>query len=104
MKAEGTLLSRVPRDVRLIQLGTRRVVNSVPALARYLRRERPSVLLSTLNTANAVAVLAKLVARQPVRVVIRQACTSLATSRTRRSPWRCSIASSCVGYIRGLTR
>jgi glycosyltransferase involved in cell wall biosynthesis len=73
VKAEGVLLSRVPDGVRLIELGTRRVVESVPALMRYLRKERPSALLSTLNTANAVAVAAAKLARRGTRVVIRQA-------------------------------
>jgi glycosyltransferase involved in cell wall biosynthesis len=73
VRSEGVLLPRVPEGVRLIELGTRRVVESVPALTRYLRRERPTALLSTLNTANAVAVTAAKLARVGTRVVIRQA-------------------------------
>src|SRR5262249_29910187 len=63
----------IPRDVRMVELGTRRVVTSVPALIRYLRRERPAALLSTLDTANAVAVLATRLAGDSTRVTIRQA-------------------------------
>jgi hypothetical protein len=50
-----------------------RVIFTVPALVRYLRRERPMALLSTLYTANAVAIMARIVARGCTRVVIRQA-------------------------------
>lgn len=44
---------------------------SVVALARYLRRERPEVLLSAANHVNLVSVLARLLARSDVRLVLR---------------------------------
>ena len=73
VKAEGALVTRIPPGARVIELGTRRVILSVPALARYLRREQPVALLSTLDTANVVAVVAARIARQSTRVAIRQA-------------------------------
>src|SRR4051794_10658254 len=50
VKAEGGLLRRLPTDLRLIELGTGRAIRSIFALAAYLRRERPTALLSTLKT------------------------------------------------------
>ena len=45
---------------------------AVPALARYLRRERPHVLLSATTPLNVAAVSARYLARTPVRLVISQ--------------------------------
>ena len=73
VKAQGELLARIPPRARLIELGAGRVIFSLPALVRYLRRERPMALLSTLHTANAVAVMAGLILRGATRVAIRQA-------------------------------
>jgi glycosyltransferase involved in cell wall biosynthesis len=73
VRAQGELLPRVPPRARLVELATKRVAFSVPALARYLRRERPMALLSTLPTANLVAVLAARMVRPSTRVAIRLA-------------------------------
>ncbi len=80
VRAAGPLLPEVPPGVRVVELGSRSVLASLPALVRYLRRERPRALLSTLNTANVVAVWAGLIARSPARIVVRQSNT---LSRTR---------------------
>jgi glycosyltransferase involved in cell wall biosynthesis len=73
LKADGELYRRVPASLRLVELGARRVLHSVPALLRYLYREKPVVLLSTLNTANVVAAVTSRFAPKRTRVVIRQA-------------------------------
>lgn len=75
VQARGPLLAEVPDQVRLIELRSAGVLVSLRALARYLRRERPDALLSTLNTANVVAVYAARLARSGTRIVIRQANT-----------------------------
>ncbi len=49
VRAEGALFPAIPTDVRLIHLDTRRTMRSIPALAKYLRRERPLALLSALT-------------------------------------------------------
>jgi len=69
-KAEGPYLSRVGGRVRLIDLGCRRTLRALPGLARYLRRERPAALLSAMDHANVVALLARGLARVPTRVVV----------------------------------
>jgi glycosyltransferase involved in cell wall biosynthesis len=88
VRAEGVLGSALPSGVRLIELGTRRVILSARALARYLRRERPDALLSTLDTANIVAVWAGLMSRQPTRVAIRQATHLSRTCGSKSVPIR----------------
>ncbi len=69
-KAEGPYLSQVPPEVRIIDLEASRVLLAFPGLVRYLRKERPVVLLSTLDHANIVALLAKLLSKVSTRVVI----------------------------------
>ena len=57
-RAEGPYMSQIPASVRLVDLNAPRVAGSVPALARYLRRERPAALLSAMF-ANLVALWAR---------------------------------------------
>jgi glycosyltransferase involved in cell wall biosynthesis len=73
VQAEGPYMADVPRTVRVVELGARKVMLSLPALVRYLRRERPAVLLSTLNVANVIAVWAGRLARTSTKTVVRQA-------------------------------
>ena len=94
VKADGEFHARVPDCVRLVELGSRRVLQSVPALVRYLHRERPAVLLSTLNRANIVAVLASLVAPKATRIVIRQAA-HLSKDLNENS----SVATALEGFL-----
>lgn len=74
-RREGPYLADVPDAVQVVDLGTSRVAAALPALARYLRRRRPHALLSTLEHANVVALLAARTA-PGVRVVVREANTA----------------------------
>ena len=71
VRAEGEYLSQVTEEVRLIDLDSHRTAASFLKLVRYLRRERPTALLSTLAHANVAALLAKLLVRERVRLVVR---------------------------------
>ena len=71
VKAEGHYLDLVPDGVRLIDLNSHRTAASLLKLAAYVRRERPTALLSTLAHANVVALLAKLLISGRLRVVAR---------------------------------
>jgi glycosyltransferase involved in cell wall biosynthesis len=60
----------VPPGVRLVELGTRRVLTSFRALQRYLVREQPAALLVNLTHANAMALITRLHPGSPdVRIV-----------------------------------
>ena len=80
--AEGPLASDLPDGVRLVVLNSvlirlagrkrrRRIKASSFALARYLWRERPDVLLSAANHVHLTAVIAARLSLAPVRVVLR---------------------------------
>jgi len=60
---DGPYVDDVPNGVRIVDLGGRRTMAALPALARYLRRERPDGLLAAMNHANVVAAWAATVAR-----------------------------------------
>ena len=75
VKAEGQYLDLVPDGVRLIDLNSHRAATSLFKLVRYIRRERPVALLSTLTQASVIALFAKLMLRGQLRVVTRIANT-----------------------------
>ena len=84
VRREGIYLPDVPVEVRIVTLGGGRTIFAIPALARYLRRERPMALLATLTYANVVAIIAGRLARGVARIVVREA-NSL-TRETAGSP------------------
>ncbi|MDJ0707803.1 MAG: glycosyltransferase [Leptolyngbyaceae cyanobacterium MO_188.B28] len=75
-QAKGGFLEQVPSNVRVIDLNTcienrtRSLVKAVPAIAGYLRREKPDVLLAHLPIVNVLASIAKTLARSPVRLIL----------------------------------
>ncbi len=73
VKAEGEYLDMAPEGVRVVDLDSRRTLTAVPRFLRYVRRERPVALLSTLLTTDLAALLAKVVYGRRLRVVVRQA-------------------------------
>lgn len=70
--AEGPLLEQVHRDVRVIDLRSRRVLASLPGLVRYLRTENPSALLTLQTHCNLVGILARRLVFQPPRLVVSE--------------------------------
>lgn len=73
MKPEGALRQELSHAVSRVDLRTYRTWRTVLPLARYLRRERPDVMLSTLSQPNLIAILARRLARVPTRIVVREA-------------------------------
>jgi glycosyltransferase involved in cell wall biosynthesis len=70
--AEGVFLDHLPPQVRVVDLRARRLVGSLLPLIRYLRGERPRMLISSLSHANLMALwAAKLAGRStPVMVTV----------------------------------
>ncbi len=81
--ADGPNLSGLPSTVRIVDLHCRRLLASVRPLTRYLDRDRPDVLISTLEHANLVAVRARSVANSSPQLILREANTlSVASSNS----------------------
>ncbi len=71
-QVEGPLRSSLPPQVRLIDLAARKVSTAIPRLVRYLRRERPAALYSTIINANLAAIVAHRFSRVRCPIVIRE--------------------------------
>jgi glycosyltransferase involved in cell wall biosynthesis len=71
IRRDGAYLDQVPPQVRVRELGTRRMLNSVGAFARYLRAERPDAVLTALVHVNVGALLAAAVSGR-ARVVVTE--------------------------------
>jgi glycosyltransferase involved in cell wall biosynthesis len=86
-QAVGPYLKEVHEPIRLVDLKASRVLTSLPALARYLRRERPRALLSALDYANVVALWARRLAGVPDRVAVNEQNT-ISRSARNSARWR----------------
>src|SRR5687768_4163009 len=71
-QAKGPYLSGVHKSVRIVDLKASRVLTSLPALVRYLRKEQPQALISALNYANVVALWARRLVGIPSRVLVNE--------------------------------
>lgn len=82
--AQGPYLKDVSPAVRIVDLRGGRVIKSLLPLAGYLRRVRPVTMLSAMSHANVVALLARKLARVPVRLLVSERSTiSLEHGRAR---------------------
>jgi glycosyltransferase involved in cell wall biosynthesis len=94
-RAEGPFLAEVPASVRLVDLKASRLMTSLPALVRYLRREQPAALLSVLR-ANIMALLARRLAGVPTRVVVSERNTLSQQARHYASDLRMRLTPQLV--------
>lgn len=117
-RAEGHYLAEVPDTVRIVDLHASRVLASVPGLIRYLRRERPAAMLTSMNYVNVVGIWARALARVDTRLVVNeQNALSLETAHSSRRrhrflprligrfyPWADRIVSVARGTADDLAR
>jgi glycosyltransferase involved in cell wall biosynthesis len=83
--ARGPYLAEVSTSVRVVDLGAAGVLASLPSLVRYLRLARPCVMLSGLDHANVVGILACIAAGGRTRCVISMRSVPTAVRREDRS-------------------
>mgnify|MGYP005854473083 CR=1 FL=1 len=74
-KAEGPYLSQIPDDIRIIDLNVSRVALSLFPLAMYLRKNKPLALISALNHANIIAILAAKVSLAKTKILVTEHST-----------------------------
>ncbi|TVR35497.1 MAG: glycosyltransferase [Spirochaetaceae bacterium] len=72
-RADGTLRGAVPAGARLVDLGARRAITALPALARYFRAAAPDAALATINYANVTALLARRLCGARFPLTVREA-------------------------------
>jgi glycosyltransferase involved in cell wall biosynthesis len=71
-RLRGELIHQVPAGLRVVDLQSTRTLMDVPRLARFLRSEKPDILLSNVDLNNVAALLAKAVSFSRCKVVICQ--------------------------------
>ncbi|XWK88417.1 MAG: glycosyltransferase [Phormidium sp.] len=82
VKTDGPSISLIPPQVRVINLNTRRLVRSFPALIGYLQKNQPKALLSAMEDINVVALLCRRLAGVSTRVVVSVHNTLSVESKT----------------------
>ena len=76
VKALSSHLDALSSKVNVVKLGSSHTMGSLPALVRYLRRQRPAALLAAKDRANQVAILARRLAGVETRIVVRMGTTA----------------------------
>ncbi len=83
----GPLRDDVAEGVRLIELGRRHNSANLVRLIRYLRKERPDVLLSSQPGANVISVIAARLSRSNTRIVVTQHISLSGAQRNQARGW-----------------
>jgi len=119
VEASGPYLEQARASgVRIVDLGCSRIISSLPAVVRYLRKTRPVAVLSALDTTNLVMLWAARIARTNTRVIVSEHCNfshALAGAVTARSrllpvlvsrfyPWADEIVSVSAGVADDLAQ
>jgi glycosyltransferase involved in cell wall biosynthesis len=68
----GPHVASIPSQVRIVNLNKERVSRAIWPLAQYLRREKPTALLTALTHTNVAAVIARVLSRTRVRVAVSE--------------------------------
>ena len=115
--ARGPYADLIPKEVRLVDLKALRIEVSHLSLLRYLKRERPTVLMSTLLDADVVALAVRKFLHRDIKLIVRiastmsQAATDLSLKgRVTLAVWRrllpCAdaVASLSAGAAEDLER
>lgn len=84
----GPYWDALPEGVRRIELGARHVNSALPALVRYLRRERPRAMLSDKDRVNRAAIWARGLAGVDTRLGVRLGTTVSVNLASRAAPDR----------------
>jgi glycosyltransferase involved in cell wall biosynthesis len=71
-RAEDAYADELPESVRVVRLRASRALLSLPGMVRYLRREQPVAMVSSLDFMNVIAVAAKRLARVDTRLVVNE--------------------------------
>ncbi len=96
VQATGVHLQTLSPLVYVVDLHARNSYLAFPPLISYLRRRQPSVLVSSLPLTNALAIVARWLARSKARLVIRMENTN---SAQRRSPLKKSLEKHLLAWL-----
>jgi glycosyltransferase involved in cell wall biosynthesis len=88
----------MPDGVRVIDLGSPHTYAGLPAIIGYLRQEWPAVMLSDKDRVNRTALLARVLARVPTRLVLSSG-TTVSIDLTTRGPLERWIQRNSMGRL-----
>ena len=71
-RLRGQLMDQVPSSLRVVDLNSARTLTDVAGLVKFLRAEKPDILLSNVDLNNIAALLAKAISCSGTKVVICQ--------------------------------
>lgn len=71
-KAEGALLPAIPKTVRIVSLDASRTIMALGPLIKFLKKEKPDILMSSFALNNVIAIWAGKLSRVAVKVVVVQ--------------------------------
>lgn len=66
----GSFLNQVPPEVRIINLNSKTVMASIPALTKYLIQVKPKALISHLHSNNVASIISRDLARVSTRLLL----------------------------------
>ncbi|WP_155302644.1 glycosyltransferase [Desulfosarcina widdelii] len=72
-RKDGILQKHLKPEVNIIDLGTKKVSRSIPAIVNYLKITQPMAIISTLNYANVVCLVSWIIAGKPCKIIVREA-------------------------------
>ncbi|MCU0549922.1 MAG: glycosyltransferase [Leptolyngbya sp. Prado105] len=70
LRKEGAYLDLLPSEIKIVDLGGGKLWQCLPALANYLRQNRPPVLLSTLDDTNLAAIWMRQLTGGKTRLIV----------------------------------
>lgn len=97
VREEGPYIDDVEQGVQVVELNASRVSTSLLPLVKYLRRVKPTAILSTLMYSNVVVACAHLIAKSQARLVLREA-NAITAARDRRRTAKGKIIHVCAGW------
>jgi len=71
IRADGPFAEMVPEGARVIDLPGRHALSNIPAIARYLRRNRPEAMLAVKDRSGRAAITARALSGVSTRLVLR---------------------------------
>lgn len=109
---EGPYLDQIPKEVRIVDLNTGRVVTAILPLMNYLKQNRPWALIGNMGHVNSIATIAKELSRIETRLLLVEQNTLSANKsdllRSRLIPsfmkWLYPRANAVAGVSAGVAR
>jgi len=98
VRRHGPEVGDVPEGVEVRDLGSRHTYACLPAIVRYLHRERPAVMLSDKDRVNRMALAARALAGVPTRLALRSG-TTVSVDLANRGPLERWIQRHSMGWL-----